>query len=87
MKIKRHFRPICFTAVLLISVFSLNACNPAMYKRPAQDFQVASATLKDAYFLEWEISNKAQIERGDLDDQIQIWTSPPGVPAAEFERV
>ncbi len=87
MKIKRRFRSICFTSVLFVSVFTLNACNPALYKRPTQDFQAASTTLKDVYFLEWEISNKSQIERGDIDDQIQIWTSPAGVHTAQLERV
>lgn len=87
MKIKRSSHPIYSTAVLLVSVLALGACNPALYKRPAEDFQVASATLRDTYFLEWEISNQAQIERGDIEDQVQIWTSPAGVPTAELDRV
>ncbi len=65
----------------------LGACNPALYKRPAEDFQAATVTLRDTYFLEWDISNQARIERGDLDDQVQIWTAPAGVPTAELERV
>lgn len=73
MKINRLSHPIYSTAVLLVSVLALSSCNPAMYKKPAEDFQVASAALRDAYFLEWDISNQAQIERGDTEDQVQIW--------------
>lgn len=87
MKIMPRFFSICFSAILLVSVFALNGCNPTLYKRPAQDFQAASATLKGAYFLEWEISNQAQIERGDLEDQIQIWSSPAGISNNELARV
>lgn len=87
MKIERPSRQICYTAVLLVFVIVLGACNPALYKRPAEDFQAATVTLRDTYFLEWDISNQARIERGDLDDQVQIWTAPAGVPTAELERV
>lgn len=87
MKIKRPFHQIYSTAVLLVSVLALGACNPALYKRPAEDFQAASTTLRSTYFLEWEISNKAQIERRDLDDQVAIWISPAGVPTAELDKV
>lgn len=87
MKIKRPTHPIYSTAVLLVSIFALGACSPALYKRPAEDFQAASATLRDTYFLEWEISNQAKIERGDIEDQVQIWTSPPDVSTSELKRV
>jgi hypothetical protein len=87
MKIRRSGHPIHSAAVLLVSVLALGACNPALYKRPAEDFQAASAMLRDTYFLEWEISNQAQIERGDMEDQVQIWTSSPGVPTGELDRV
>jgi hypothetical protein len=87
MKLKQSSQPIYSIAILVVSILVFGACNPALYRRPAQDFQAASATLRDTYFLEWEISNKAQIERGDIEDQILIWTSPSGVSTAQLERV
>lgn len=86
MKIKQPSHPIYSTVVLLVYVLALGACSPALYKRPAEDFQAASATLRDTYFLEWEISNQAKIERGDIEDQVQIWGSPD-VSTSALERV
>lgn len=80
----RVFRFIIFT---FISVLVLSACNPELYKKPAEDFQAASITLREAYFLEWEISNRARIERGDLDDQIAIWFSPVGISDVEIKKL
>lgn len=87
MKIERTSNLICYAAVLLVSIIALGACNPALYKKPTEDFQAASESLRDVYFLEWELSNRAQIERFDLEDQVMIWTSPAGVSTAELKRV
>ena len=70
------------TTVLLVSVLAFTSCNPAMYKRPAEDFRAASAALRDTYFLEWDISNQAQIELGDIEDQVVIWSMPTVDPNA-----
>jgi len=72
---------------LFVSVLALSSCNPSIYKKPAENFQAASAALRDTYFLEWEISNQAQIERGDIDDQVQIWTMPAGISTEELNRM
>lgn len=87
MRVRRTSTLAGYAAIVFTSVTILGACDPALYKQPAEDFQTASATLRDAYFLEWEMSNRARIERGDLEDQVQIWTSPVGVPVDELKRV
>jgi len=58
--------------IIAVSIL-ITACNPAVYKTPSQNFKQATVTLKDAYFLELELSNNARIERGDLVDLITIW--------------
>jgi len=87
MRIERSLRPITTIAVLFVSVFILSSCNPSIYKGPAEEFRVASVALRDTYFLEWEISNQARIERGDIDDQIEIWAMPPNIPSEELDRM
>jgi hypothetical protein len=87
MKTKRLSHTIFTILVLFVSVIILSGCNPGLYKRPAEDFRTASTTLKELYFLEWELSNKALIERADIEDQIVIWSAPEGVPFMEIDRV
>ncbi len=69
---------------LICCTMLLCACNPAQYKGPAEDFQTASADLRRAYFLEWEISNQARIRHQDLEDQIAILNAPSGANIAPF---
>jgi len=71
--------PTVYKAVFISCIFLISACNPSVYRKPSEDFLTASATLRQAYFLEWELSNRARIERGDLEDQIAIWVAPPGL--------
>ena len=62
-------------ALLVGCTLLLAACSPAVYKKPAEDFRSAAVSLRQAYFIELELSNRARIERGDLEDQMVIWTS------------
>lgn len=66
-------------AFLIGCVVFIAACNPSVYKKPAENFRTATTSLKDAYFIELDLSNKARIERGDLEDQIAIWGAPINV--------
>lgn len=87
MTIERPRRPFRCTTALLVSLIALSGCNPGLYKKPAEDFRTASTALEDTYFLEWELSNRATIERGDLEDQIAIWLAPSGVSSRQIESV
>ncbi len=74
--------------ILISSLIGLGGCNPELYRQPAQDFKTASHSLESAYFTELDISNKARIQRGDLEDQIAIWGASPGVVNKSYtERV
>ncbi len=79
--------PAGHKTIFVLVIFFLSACNPSIYRRPSEDFLTASVSLRQAYFLEWELSNKARIERGDLEDQIAIWGAPAGVDQSGIERV
>lgn len=68
-------------------MFLFQACNPSIYRRPSEDFLSASVSLRQAYFLEWELSDRARIERGDLEDQIAVWLAPPGIDESYIEPV
>ena len=73
--------------LLFVATAITSACNPSAYTRPAQDFLAATDTLEQIYFLEWDISGKATVELGDLEDQFAIWGAPAGVSAEQIERV
>ncbi|WP_177421164.1 hypothetical protein [endosymbiont of Lamellibrachia barhami] len=77
------------TKGLLLLFFSLflTACDPSQYQKPAEDFLAATVTLRQVYFLEMDLSNKANIERRDMEDQIAIWGAPPGIDHQSIERV
>jgi hypothetical protein len=79
--------PVIFKTTIIFCILFFAACNPSVYRRPSQDFLAASGSLKEAYFLEWELSNKAFIERGDLEDQIAIWAAPKGIDKSYIEPV
>ncbi|RLJ17333.1 hypothetical protein DJ030_14895 [bacterium endosymbiont of Escarpia laminata] len=72
--------------LLFFSLF-LTACDPSQYQKPAEDFLAATVTLRQVYFLEMDLSNKANIERRDLEDQIAIWGAPADVDQESIERV
>jgi hypothetical protein len=76
-----------YSYLSLILILILSACSPTIYKRPALDFQAASITLKETYLSELRISNQAQIESGDIEDQVALLTSPVGVAKADLEKV
>lgn len=79
--------PAVYKGIFAACIFFFTACNPSIYKRPSEDFLNASVSLRQAYFLEWELSNRARIERGDLEDQISIWLAPAGVDKSYIEPV
>jgi hypothetical protein len=79
--------PHRFMALVAVCTFTLTACSPAVYKKPAEDFRNTAISLKQAYFIELELSNKAQIERDDLEDQIVIWNSKFDLPFEEIEKL
>jgi len=79
--------PAAFRIIAAICILMFLGCNPSIYKRPSEDFLMASVSLRQAYFLEWELSNRARIMRGDLEDQIAIWAAPSGVDKSNIERV
>jgi hypothetical protein len=60
-------------------VLALPGCAPNAYKAPAEQFLAGTKSLREIYFVEWDIANKARIQRADLDDQVVIWTAPPAV--------
>ena len=82
--VSRSTKVFLFAVSLFIFIAG---CNPAVYKKPAEDFHAATVCLKQTYFLEWELSNKARIQRGDLEDQIGIWTAPGSVDKSMIQRV
>jgi hypothetical protein len=53
----------------------LFACNPTIYKKPAEDFLQGTVSLRQAYFLEHDLSNKAMLERDDVETLTAIWAS------------
>jgi len=65
----------------------LVGCNPALYRQPAEDFHAGSTALRDVYFGEWDLSNRAFIERADLEDQVALWQAPVQIPAPEVARI
>lgn len=75
------------TAFVSCIFFFMAACTPSAYKRPSQEFLTAAVSLRQAYFMEWELSNRARIERGDMEDQIAVWTAPPGLDKTLIEPV
>lgn len=79
-----NFNRYLATGCLWGFVLLFAGCNPAVYKKPADDLKVATTTLKHAYFLEMELSNRARIERNNLDDQIDLWI---GVPDDRFQKI
>lgn len=79
--------PVVFKTIIFFCILFFAACNPSVYRRPSEDFLTASVLLREAYFLEWELSNKALIERGDLEDQIAIWVAPAGIDKSYIEPV
>ncbi|MHC4553022.1 MAG: hypothetical protein ACYSUT_09710 [Planctomycetota bacterium] len=73
--------------VFFISALSMIGCNPEVYRKPAEDFHTATVSLKEAYFLEWELSNTAMIQRANLEDEISIWTAPPNIDNPFIQKV
>lgn len=67
------------TRLLLCLVLGSAGCTPSAYKAPAEEFLAGTRSLREIYFAEWDIANKARIQRADLDDQVVIWTAPPAV--------
>ncbi len=65
--------PFAFLPLMAVAALFLSGC-PRDYLTPANDLKVATADLQDVYYLELDISNKARIERGDLEDQVNIWS-------------
>jgi len=63
-----------FLPLMILTTLILTGC-PRDFLIPANNLRVATEDLQDVYFLELDISNKARIERGDLEDQIDIWSS------------
>jgi hypothetical protein len=76
MNNRYFFRAVkfAFLPLLVLTTLTLTGC-PRDFLIPANNLKVATEDLQDVYFLELEISNKARIERGDLEDQIDIWSS------------
>jgi hypothetical protein len=79
--------PRSFLAVIVGCIFVLTACTPVVYKKPAEDFRIAAVSLKQSYFIELELSNKARIEREDLEDQIVIWKSKVKIAPSDILRI
>lgn len=79
-------RTIQGLCLLGFTVF-ITGCNPAAYKIPAQNFHAGTVALKEAYFLEWDISHRATIDEGDLEDHISLWGMPDGGDASDVQRV
>lgn len=65
--------PFAFFPLIAVAALILSGC-PRDYLIPANDLKVATADLQDVYYLEMDISSKARIERGDLEDQVDIWS-------------
>ena len=86
MNTARALSPLA-RAALFCAAVALTGCNPGLYKQPAEDFRAASLSLRDIYFIEWDLSNKARIERGDLEDQVVLWNSKIRVKASELDRI
>jgi hypothetical protein len=72
---------------LIVGAVFIVGCNPAAYRKPAEDFHAATVSLKQAYFLEWDLSDKARIQRGNLEDQIGIWIAPGDVDKSMIQRI
>jgi hypothetical protein len=79
--------PHRFLAFFIGCSLILTACSPAVYKKPAEDFRNATASLKQTYFIELELSNKARIEREDLEDQIVIWKSKIKIASSDIQLI
>lgn len=67
------------TQLLLCLVLGSAGCAPNAYKAPAEEFLTGTRALREIYFAEWDIANRASIQRADLDDQVVIWAAPPAV--------
>lgn len=78
-----------FVTWLLLCFFILLAgCAPIAYKAPAEEFLAGTRSLREIYFAEWDIANKARIQRADLDDEVVIWSAPPAVAnSAEIAKL
>ncbi len=64
--------------VIFSGYLILTGCDPTVYKKPAENFKIATTSLKESYFTDLDLSNNATVAHEDLQDQSAIWFAPQG---------
>jgi len=65
-------RRFIFLVIPLLTLF-LQGCDPTIYKKPLTDFREANQSMRDAYFLQLNMSDKARVENGLVQEKTSFW--------------
>src|SRR6478736_9809084 len=62
--------------LLVLATAGLSACDPTIFKKPAQDFVAELRTLRDGYFGLLKLRRDAQYERTFSQQRQAYWAKP-----------